>query len=117
MKIAPVADVKARLSSYLEQVENGPVIITKNGRPVAALAAGCRFTDCAHAGEPGCAVAEAVDAGTIDADRVEHYRRLGREAAFEERKRDKAVAANAKKRWKQSAQALKTLYRVRGRGE
>jgi prevent-host-death family protein len=39
MKIAPVADIKARLSSYLEQVENAPVIITKNGRPVAALVA------------------------------------------------------------------------------
>ena len=39
MKIAPVADIKARLSSYLEQVANGPVIITKNGRPVAALVA------------------------------------------------------------------------------
>jgi prevent-host-death family protein len=39
MKIAPVADIKAHLSSYLEQVENGPVIITKNGRPVAALVA------------------------------------------------------------------------------
>jgi len=39
MKIAPVADIKARLSSYLEQVENGPVIITRNGRPVAALVA------------------------------------------------------------------------------
>ena len=84
---------------------------------VAALAAACRFSDCAHAGEPGCAVAEAVDAGTLDADRVEHYRRLGREAAFEERKRDKAAASNAKKRWKQSARALETLYRVRGRGE
>jgi prevent-host-death family protein len=39
MKIAPVADLKARLSSYLEQVEDGPVIITKNGRAVAALVA------------------------------------------------------------------------------
>jgi prevent-host-death family protein len=39
MKIAPVADIKARLSSYLEQIEQGPVIITKNGRPVAALVA------------------------------------------------------------------------------
>ncbi len=39
MKIAPVADIKAHLSSYLDQVENGPVIITKNGRPVAALVA------------------------------------------------------------------------------
>ena len=39
MKIAPVAEIKARLSSYLEQVRNGPIIITKNGRPVAALVA------------------------------------------------------------------------------
>ena len=39
MKIAPIADIKARLSSYIDQVETGPVIITKNGRPVAALVA------------------------------------------------------------------------------
>lgn len=39
MKIAPVADIKARISSYLDQVGNGPVIITRNGRPVAALVA------------------------------------------------------------------------------
>ena len=39
MKIAPVADVKARLSSYLEMCEDGPVIVTKNGRPTAVLVA------------------------------------------------------------------------------
>jgi prevent-host-death family protein len=39
MKIAPVADVKARFSSYLEQCADSPVIITKNGRPVAVLLA------------------------------------------------------------------------------
>ncbi len=37
MKIAPVAEIKARFSSYLEQSERGPVIVTKNGRPVAVL--------------------------------------------------------------------------------
>jgi len=37
MKIAPVADVKARLSSYLEMCVEEPVIITKNGRPTAVL--------------------------------------------------------------------------------
>src|SRR5207247_1743059 len=49
---------------------------------IAALAGACRFADCAHAGEPGCAVLEAVTAGRLDADRLENYRRLGREAAF-----------------------------------
>jgi prevent-host-death family protein len=40
MKIAPLADVKARLSAHIEQVEaEGPVIITRNGRPVAVLLA------------------------------------------------------------------------------
>ena len=37
MKIAPVADVKAHFSSYIEQSEDGPIIVTKNGRPVAVL--------------------------------------------------------------------------------
>ena len=39
MKIVPVAEVKAHLSSYLEETSSGPVIITKNGRAVAALVA------------------------------------------------------------------------------
>ena len=37
MKIAPVTEVKARFSAYLEQCQDGPVIVTKNGRPVAVL--------------------------------------------------------------------------------
>jgi len=38
MKIAPLADVKARLSAYLDHAETeGPVVITRNGKPVAVL--------------------------------------------------------------------------------
>jgi prevent-host-death family protein len=37
MKIAPVAEVKARFSAYLKQCQDRPVIVTKNGRPVAVL--------------------------------------------------------------------------------
>ncbi len=39
MKIAPVAEVKARLSQYLDEAQEGPVVVTRNGRPVAVLAA------------------------------------------------------------------------------
>ncbi|NWG19133.1 MAG: type II toxin-antitoxin system Phd/YefM family antitoxin [Chloroflexi bacterium] len=39
MKIAPVAEVKARLSSFLEETVHGPVIITRNGHAIAALVA------------------------------------------------------------------------------
>ena len=37
MKIAPVAEVKAHFSSYLDECEEGPIIVTKNGRPAAIL--------------------------------------------------------------------------------
>ena len=80
---------------------------------IAALATACRFSDCAHASEPGCAVVAAVDRGALDADRLESYRRLLREAAFEERKHDKAAAAEHKRRWKQVHQAQKVLFRDR----
>src|SRR4051794_26185149 len=39
MKIASVADVKARLSAYLKESQRGPVIVTRNGKPVAVLLA------------------------------------------------------------------------------
>lgn len=40
MRIAPLADVKARLSAYLEECEKeGPIVITRNGRPAAVLLA------------------------------------------------------------------------------
>jgi prevent-host-death family protein len=39
MRIAPVAEVKARLSHFLDESQAGPVIVTRNGRPVAALVA------------------------------------------------------------------------------
>jgi ribosome biogenesis GTPase len=84
---------------------------------VAAIAAGCRFADCAHAGEPGCAVQAAVDSGVLDPDRLSNYRRLAREAAFEERKHDKAAAANTKRRWKQIHKAAKAMYKARERLE
>jgi len=82
---------------------------------VQTLAAQCRFSDCSHNGEPGCAVREAVDAGRLDADRLDNYHRLAREAAYEERRRDKALAANVKRRWKQVHKAHRRMQRERGR--
>jgi prevent-host-death family protein len=37
MKIAPVVEVKAKFSAYLEECKEGPVVVTKNGKPVAVL--------------------------------------------------------------------------------
>jgi ribosome biogenesis GTPase / thiamine phosphate phosphatase len=82
---------------------------------IASLAAGCRFTDCAHGSEPGCAVRDAVETGRLDTDRLGHFQRLGREAAYEARKHDKAAAAEQKRRWKLLHQAQRAMYRDRDR--
>lgn len=50
---------------------------------IADLAAACRFTDCRHAGEPGCAAAAAVASGELSPARLEQYHRLQREVASE----------------------------------
>jgi ribosome biogenesis GTPase len=82
---------------------------------IAALARGCRFTDCGHGSEPGCAVVQAVADGQLDEDRVANYQRLRREAAFEARKHDKADAAELKRRWKHATKAARAMYRDRDR--
>jgi len=67
---------------------------------VTALAARCRFRDCAHAAEPGCAVREAVDSGELAERRLDSWRRLEREAAFHARRADARLAAQERARWK-----------------
>lgn len=80
---------------------------------VAELAAHCRFRDCRHEGEPGCAVQQALGEGGLDARRFEHYLRLKREQAYQSQKRDLGAQLAEKARWKQIAQWQKDLYRHR----
>ena len=49
---------------------------------IDALAADCRFTDCGHGSEPGCAVRAAVQSGMLSQERLESWRKLRREAAY-----------------------------------
>ncbi len=49
------------------------------------LAEQCRFRDCSHTSEPGCAVTAAIEAGDLDRERYEHYLRLGDELDAQER--------------------------------
>jgi ribosome biogenesis GTPase len=67
---------------------------------VEALAAGCRFGDCAHESEPGCAVREALAEGRLDAGRFASYQKLRGEGARLAREQDKRAlsAANRKVR-------------------
>jgi ribosome biogenesis GTPase / thiamine phosphate phosphatase len=61
----------------------------------------CRFNDCAHLSEPGCAVLAAIAAGELEADRLESYRKLLGEAAYAAQKNDIRLAKEAQKVWKQ----------------
>jgi ribosome biogenesis GTPase len=68
---------------------------------VTDLAVQCRFNDCAHLTEPGCAVLAAIAAGELAADRLESYRNLLGEAAFAAEKNDYRLAKEAQKLGKQ----------------
>lgn len=75
---------------------------------ITALAAGCRFHDCAHQGEPGCAVSEAVARGELSGRRLDNYHKLLREQAHaeethaERRRNDKALGRFYKRTLKES---------------
>jgi ribosome biogenesis GTPase len=64
---------------------------------VEELAAQCRFHDCAHDSEPGCAVRAAIADGTLPAERFESYEKLQRELAMLARRQDKRAQAEARK--------------------
>ncbi|MDD2875734.1 MAG: ribosome small subunit-dependent GTPase A [Acidiphilium sp.] len=66
---------------------------------IADLAANCRFTDCRHEAEPGCAVQAAIVDGTLDRRRLTDYAKLNREMAILERRGDKRAEAAQKRAW------------------
>jgi ribosome biogenesis GTPase len=67
---------------------------------VEALADRCRFRDCRHGGEPGCAVAAALADGTLTSDRLASFEKLRKEQAFLQRQRDPRNQDRTKQRWK-----------------
>jgi ribosome biogenesis GTPase / thiamine phosphate phosphatase len=81
---------------------------------VQELAGDCRFADCSHQQEPGCAVTAAVAAGTLAADRLESYNKLLREMRFQEIKQDKRARSDERKRWRTMNKAMRNASRPRG---
>jgi ribosome biogenesis GTPase len=71
------------------------------------LASSCRFNDCAHDGEPGCAVKDAVARGTLRADRLDAFHKLQADAAFERRRTDPA----ARRAQQQQSKTIHKAYR------
>lgn len=67
---------------------------------ITDLAAGCRFSDCGHAGEPGCAIRAALADGRLSEERLQSHRKLERELAHAERKEDPRARAAHKREWR-----------------
>jgi ribosome biogenesis GTPase / thiamine phosphate phosphatase len=82
---------------------------------IAEIAQACRFNDCSHESEPGCAVQAALNARTLDANRLESYRKLQREIAAIERRRDPILAANERRRWKTIHKELRAREKAKSR--
>jgi ribosome biogenesis GTPase len=81
---------------------------------IAEIALACRFNDCLHESEPGCAVQAALYSGTLSAERLQSYRKLQREIAAAERRRDPILAANERRRWKIIHKDLRAREKAKG---
>lgn len=82
---------------------------------VAALAAACRFADCGHENEPGCAVTAAAGDGRLAPARLESWRKLRRERAHVEIEQDLAKKSVQERKWRSLHKELGRFYRKRGR--
>ena len=84
---------------------------------VAELAAQCRFNDCAHETEPGCAVQEALASGALDPARYASYLKLQRELRAIELRSSARLRREAKRRWRARARESRAARRYRDRAE
>jgi ribosome biogenesis GTPase len=94
-----VREVVAALTR--EAVEEGFDEITE-------LAAACRFTDCGHTTEPGCAVAQALADGSLGRERFDAYEAALRDAAWNERRLDKAAQAEQRRAYRAFTRSRRT---------
>lgn len=68
---------------------------------ISELGKSCRFADCTHEAEPGCAVQSALSTGLLEHSEFAAYTQLGRELAYAQRKGNQRLEAEERKKWKQ----------------
>lgn len=76
---------------------------------IEAIAETCRFKDCTHHNEPGCAVQEAIEEGTLDLKRMKSYMKLKKEVDYLEERKQKSADRIEKEKWKDIRKHQKTL--------
>jgi ribosome biogenesis GTPase len=82
---------------------------------VSSLFGECRFSDCSHESEPGCAVREALADGRLEHERWDSYRKLERELEHLERRLDKRKQSEARKEWAKRGVEARERMRLKGR--
>jgi ribosome biogenesis GTPase / thiamine phosphate phosphatase len=90
--------------------------ITEAFADIEELGRECRFRDCRHEGEPGCAVRAAIESGTLDEARVENRKKLEREQEFQRRKSDPEAMQDYKKKVSRMMRGVREQYKRRERG-
>jgi ribosome biogenesis GTPase len=80
---------------------------------ISEIAKSCRFSDCRHDAEPGCAVREALQNGGLDAKHFDSYLQLQREIRYQLARQDGKAALVEKQRWKQISKFQKQLKKDR----
>ncbi len=78
---------------------------------IEEIAGNCRFRNCTHESEPGCAVQEAIRCGAIDMGRYKNYTRMKREARFLEERANVGAKQAEKNRWKAINKLQKQIKR------
>jgi len=80
---------------------------------VESIASLCKFKDCRHEAEPGCAIKKALADGTLDPGRWHGYLKLQREAAFLQRRKDARLRLEDRKKWKKISILSKQIKKGR----
>jgi ribosome biogenesis GTPase / thiamine phosphate phosphatase len=92
------------------QVWAGEESLSATFSDIETLAIHCRFRDCRHENEPGCAVQAAIAQADLDASRLLNYHKLNREVAYLVRKQDDRAQQVEKAKWKKIHKAQRQRY-------
>jgi ribosome biogenesis GTPase len=80
---------------------------------IEALSDNCRFSDCTHISEPGCAVKDAIEKGELEARRYEHYLKLKKEIEYLNIKQNEMGRVTEKARGKDISKKIKLIKKMR----
>jgi ribosome biogenesis GTPase len=89
------------------QIWEGGDGIAQTFSDIEELSGQCRFGDCRHLEEPGCAVRSAVEGGSLSPERLRSYHKILREARFHERRQSARLRMEEARRWKSISKSMR----------